>query len=72
MRVSARKEIKRLLASEKCTITKAYGDVRVALVYPSSYRVGMSNLGFQTVYGLINRNPLACCERSFLLEGNAA
>ncbi len=72
MRVSTRKHIKRLLGSEKCTITKAYGDVRVALVYPSSYRVGMSNLGFQTVYGLINRNPLACCERSFLFEEKEA
>ncbi len=72
MRVSTRKEIGRLLRSEKGTITKAYGDVRVSLVYPNSYRVGMSNLGFQTVYRLINRNPLGWCERSFLFEQNEA
>ncbi len=72
MRASTRKEITRLLSSEKGTITKKYGDVRVALVYPNSYRLGMSNLGFQTVYGLINRNPAGCCERSFLFEEKEA
>lgn len=72
MRASTRREIRRLLSSEKGTITKKYGDVRVALVYPNSYRLGMSNLGFQTVYGLINRNPLGCCERSFLFEEKEA
>jgi len=72
VRASTRKEIGRLIGSEKGTIAKMYGDVRVALVYPNSYRLGMSNLGFQTVYGLINRNPLGRCERSFLLEEKEA
>jgi radical SAM superfamily enzyme YgiQ (UPF0313 family) len=71
LRTSTRKHIKQLLAFEKGRIEKAYGDVRVALVYPNSYRLGMSNLGFQTVYGLINANPLGYCERSFLFEKEA-
>ncbi len=61
-----------MLRLEKGTIVKSYGDVRVALVYPNSYQVGMSNLGFQTVYCLINANPLACCERSFLFDEGEA
>lgn len=72
MRPSTRKQIKRLLHFEKGTIKKAYGDVTVALVYPNAYRLGMSNLGFQTVYALINRNPLGHCERSFLFEEEEA
>jgi hypothetical protein len=28
----------------------------VALVYPSPYRVGMSSLGFQTIYRTINES----------------
>jgi len=72
VRASTRREITRLLGSEKGTIAKKYGDVRVALVYPNSYRLGMSNLGFQTVYGLINRNPIGRCERSFLFEEKEA
>ena len=72
MRAGTRKEISRLLKSEKGTIIKSYGDVRVALVYPNSYRLGMSNLGFQAVYSLINANPISRCERSFLLDEGEA
>jgi radical SAM superfamily enzyme YgiQ (UPF0313 family) len=42
------------------------GLTRVALVYPNTYRTGMSNLGFQRVYHLINQEPSAVCERVFL------
>ncbi len=38
----------------------------VALVYPHEYEVGMSNLGFQTVYHLLNAHPDLACERVFL------
>lgn len=37
----------------------------VGLVFPSSYKVGMSNLGFQLVYDLLNRNDDIVCERIF-------
>jgi radical SAM superfamily enzyme YgiQ (UPF0313 family) len=39
---------------------------RIALVYPNTYHVGMSNLGFQTVYGLLNGIEGVGCERAFL------
>ena len=42
------------------------GRLRVALVYPNSYRVGMSSLGFQTVYRLFNDIDWVVCERAFL------
>jgi radical SAM superfamily enzyme YgiQ (UPF0313 family) len=42
------------------------GSFRVALVWPNLYFVGMSNLGFQAVYRLLNRMPDVVCERAFL------
>ncbi len=42
------------------------GSFRVALVWPNLYFVGMSNLGFQAVYRLLNRTPDVLCERAFL------
>ncbi len=44
----------------------AAGRCRVALVYPHHYAVGMSNLGFQTVYRLLNDIDHVACERAFL------
>jgi len=38
----------------------------VALVYPSPYHVGMSSLGYQTIYRLLNEVPGWSCERAFL------
>ncbi len=42
------------------------GKLRVALAFPNTYFVGMSNLGFQTVYKLFNEQPDIVCERFFL------
>jgi radical SAM superfamily enzyme YgiQ (UPF0313 family) len=42
------------------------GRIRVALAYPNTYFVGMSNLGFQTVYTLFNAHDEIVCERVFL------
>lgn len=43
----------------------------VGLIYPNTYSVGMSNLGFQLVYGLLNSDPHIVAERIFLpAEGN--
>ncbi|HHS13109.1 MAG TPA: radical SAM protein [bacterium] len=41
--------------------------LRIALVYPNTYEVGMANLGFQTVYRLFNEHPNVICERVFAL-----
>jgi radical SAM superfamily enzyme YgiQ (UPF0313 family) len=40
--------------------------LRVALVYPNQYSVGMSNMGFQVVYDLLNSREDVYCERFFL------
>ena len=56
-----------LLKAETGAIRKDGGAFpRVALVYPNAYGMGMSNLGFQTVYGLLNRMDGVACERAFL------
>lgn len=73
MHPATRREISRMLARENSRLSsKAYGDIRVALVYPNTYRLAMSNLGFQTVYALIHQHPLARCERSVLLDSAEA
>jgi radical SAM superfamily enzyme YgiQ (UPF0313 family) len=56
-----------LLSKEKGTVYKdPGGKVTVALVYPNTYHVGMSNLGFQGIYGLLNSMNDVVCERAFL------
>ena len=40
----------------------------MALVYPNHYAVGMSSLGFQLVYALLNEQAGLVCERFFLPE----
>ncbi|NJL59200.1 MAG: hypothetical protein HC887_05695 [Desulfobacteraceae bacterium] len=42
--------------------------IRVALAYPNRYFLGMSNLGFQTLYSLLNSIDDVACERVFLPE----
>ncbi len=41
------------------------GGLSVALCYPSSYSLGMSNLGFQSVLGLLLSEPDVASERAF-------
>jgi len=56
-----------LLSKEKGTIFKdPGGKINICLVYPNTYHVGMSNLGFQGIYGLLNRRDDVVCERAFL------
>jgi radical SAM superfamily enzyme YgiQ (UPF0313 family) len=55
------------LSQETGYIRKPHGGrLRVALVFPNTYWVGMSNLGFQTVYRLFNAQDDVVCERVFL------
>jgi radical SAM superfamily enzyme YgiQ (UPF0313 family) len=49
-----------------------FGAYRIALGFPNSYEVGMSNLGFQWVYRLFNRIPDVACERFFSEEDEPA
>lgn len=41
------------------------GRLRIALCYANTYHVGMSNLGLQTLYGLLNDRRDVVCERAF-------
>ncbi|MFO7605158.1 MAG: radical SAM protein [Desulfurivibrionaceae bacterium] len=45
------------------------GRLPVGLLFPNTYGVGMSNLGLQLVYELVNQNPDLVCERIFLPDG---
>jgi radical SAM superfamily enzyme YgiQ (UPF0313 family) len=54
---------------------RANARLKYGLVYPNAYGVGMANLGFQTLWGLLSALPDARCERIFsgdarTLEGN--
>jgi radical SAM superfamily enzyme YgiQ (UPF0313 family) len=42
------------------------GRLSVALIYPNTYHQGMSNLGLQTVYRMLNSRGDTLCERFFL------
>ena len=54
------------LEHEQGTIRKDWRHrLRVALVYPNRYAVGMANLGLQTVYRLLNKMEPVVCERVF-------
>jgi len=65
---STRKLINARLLDEVGRIEKQ-APVRIALAYPSPYRVGMSSLGYQQVYRAIQALPGFCCERVFLPDG---
>jgi radical SAM superfamily enzyme YgiQ (UPF0313 family) len=54
-----------LLAAEKGTIQKDAPEA-VALLYPSPYTVGMSSLGYQTMYRRVNDMPGRAAHRAFL------
>lgn len=60
---------KAILERERGTIKKQWGGrIPICLVYPNSYFVGMSNLGFQTIYHRLNSEDDVVCERAFLPE----
>jgi radical SAM superfamily enzyme YgiQ (UPF0313 family) len=62
-----RERARQTLAKEVGYTRKPHGSrLRVALAFPNTYWVGMSNLGFQTVYRLFNDQPDIVCERFFL------
>src|SRR6187549_1435120 len=62
-----RERARELLSKEVGYVRKPHGGkLRVALAFPNTYFVGMSNLGLQTVYKLFNAEPGIVCERVFL------
>lgn len=64
-----KRELKEQLAQETGYYRYPMGTrTPVALVYPNSYFVGMSNLGLHIVYELLNERDDVACERVFLPE----
>ena len=62
-----RERARELLAKEAGYVRKPHGGrLRVALAFPNTYFVGMSNLGGQTIYTLFNNEERIVCERVFL------
>jgi radical SAM superfamily enzyme YgiQ (UPF0313 family) len=62
-----RERARDVLAREVGYVRKPHGGrLRVALAFPNTYYVGMSSLGFQTVYRLFNELDDVVCERVFL------
>lgn len=62
-----RERARQILSKEVGYVRKPHGGkLRVAVVFPNTYFVGMSNLGFQTIYRLFNREDDIVCERAFL------
>src|SRR5260370_27629843 len=57
--------IRARLVDEQGTLHKQ-GAARIALCYPSPYHVGMSSLGFQTIYREVHAHSGATAERAFL------
>ncbi len=65
--MSFREKIRSRLSKERGTVYKdPGGKTSICLIYPNTYYVGMSNLGFQGIYGLINARPDSLAERAFL------
>ena len=68
MTQDARQRARQRLRAERGTLRKDAGQalIRFVLGYPHRYFVGMSNLGLQTIYRVLNQRPDTVCERVFL------
>lgn len=64
---SLKKQYQNILSREKgLSVRSVRAELNICLAYPNLYRRGMSNLGFQTIYSLLNSQPGTRCERVFL------
>ena len=64
-----RQDLKKFVENEiNLTNFNSGGKIKFALVYPNSYKVGMSNLGIHIIYELLNSRGDVSCERFFLPE----
>ena len=67
------REARLRLSREKGTIFKDWGGrIPIALIYPNSYFLGMSNLGIHSIYSLLNSYQNVVCERAFWEKENRA
>jgi radical SAM superfamily enzyme YgiQ (UPF0313 family) len=63
---------KEILSREKGTTIKSSYQLRVALGFPNKYEVGIANLGFQSIYRILNQIEDVSCERFFLSSGSVS
>ncbi|MEG0036392.1 MAG: B12-binding domain-containing radical SAM protein, partial [Oscillospiraceae bacterium] len=49
---------------------KSLVELRMALCFPDTYEIGMSNLGIKILYGITNEMPEVWCERVFAPWGD--
>ncbi|ACK42511.1 MULTISPECIES: TIGR03960 family B12-binding radical SAM protein [Dictyoglomus] len=58
----------RYIGNEHNIVIKTWSDIKlkVALAFPDLYEIGMSHLGFQIIYYLLNRREDVLCERVFV------
>ncbi|TWH48410.1 TIGR03960 family B12-binding radical SAM protein [Sporomusa sp. KB1] len=62
-----KERLQKIVAAEQGTLVYAPGSRQpMALVYPNTYHVGMSNLGMHIIYEQINSRGDTACERLFL------
>ncbi len=64
-RQRARRAAEKLLFPKKTDAPR-----RVCLVYPNRYPLALGNLGFQTVFEIVDRSDGFVCERAFLPEND--
>jgi len=65
------KKLRKQLSREQGTIIKDWGGrLPIALIYPNSYYIGMSNLGLHAIYSLLNGYSGVVCERAFWEGGS--
>lgn len=62
----------RYIGGEINMVKKNAADIRYLLFFPDLYELGMSNLGFQILYFLLNERADTYCERAFSLWGDMA
>lgn len=68
-----KEKLQQVLAAEQGALVYAPGSRQpFALIYPNSYHVGMSNLGFQIIYQQVNSRGDTACERLFLPDKKTA
>ncbi len=64
-------QAKKIISQEEGVVLKDWGGkLPVALVWPNSYRVGMSSLALHILYRLFNDEPDVVCERVFFGDQN--
>jgi radical SAM superfamily enzyme YgiQ (UPF0313 family) len=66
------KEARRRLTLEQGSIFKDWGGkLAIALIYPNSYYIGMSNLGLHAIYSFLNNYSEVVAERAFWEKENS-